>query len=163
MKSMSVDVYYDADGSCKDPRTAIKILAEDLPNYLVRHTFIDMWRGVQLPRAASLNGADAILMMGTTAELRQDLGWAVQYGISSIDIPNDYLAIWYVRWPTKDKTKTIVSIAPLERYWGGSANPYNLNWRNLYDNQVFSGGVSLNTLADQILPTVQGQTGWVRI
>jgi hypothetical protein len=88
MKSMSVDVYYDADGSCKDPRTAIEILAEDRPGYLVRHGFIHMWNGVALPPAASLNGAEAILIMGTTAELQQDLRWAVQYGMTAVNIPN---------------------------------------------------------------------------
>jgi hypothetical protein len=163
MKSMSVDVYYDADGSCKDPRTAIEILAEDRPGYLVRHGFIHMWNGVALPPAASLNGAEAILIMGTTAELQQDLRWAVQYGMTAVNIPNDQLAIYYVRRPTKDKTMTVVSIAPLQRYWGNYTNAYNLGWRDLYPSQIFNGGISLDTLVVHILPTVQGQTGWVRI
>jgi hypothetical protein len=48
-----------------------------------------MYTGHQLPRAATLNGADAIVMMGTTAELQNDLRWTVQYGLTAIDIPND--------------------------------------------------------------------------
>jgi hypothetical protein len=156
---MSVDGYYDSPNSfsAKDPGTAIAILSESHPGYLVRHGFVDMYRGQRLPRAATLNGADAIVMMGTTAELQNDLRWAVQYGLAAIEIPNDYLAVWYVRRSTTDKTKTVVSIAPLQRYWGNSADPYNRNWRNLYANQVFNGGISLQTLADHILPTAQGQ------
>jgi hypothetical protein len=128
-----------------------------------RPSLIGLWNGQPHPRQVQLAAYQAILMMGTTTELQQDLGWAVQYGISSIDIPNDQLAIYYVRRPTNDKTKTIVSIAPLQRYWGSYQNAYNLGWRNLYPSQVFNGGISLNTLADPILPTAQGQAGWVRV
>lgn len=163
---MSVDVYYDTNGSCKDPRAAIAILAEVQRGYLVRHSFIQMWQGVALPPAASLDGASAILMMGTTTDLQNDLRWAVYYQMTAVNIPNDYLVIYYVRRPTTDRTKTVISIAPLQRYWGTHANAYNLGWRVLYPTgggQQYNAGVSLNTLADQILPTVQGQTGWVRI
>ena len=139
---------------------AIGILTEAVAGNLVRHSLIHMWNGVAMPRSASLNGADAILMQGTTAELQQDLRWAVQYGMAAIDIPNDYLAIWYVRRRSGSFTKTVVSVAPLQRYWGNQATPHNLNWRNLYPNQVYSGGISLSTLADNILPTVQGQAAW---
>jgi hypothetical protein len=58
-----------------------------------------------------------------------------------------------------DKTKTVVSVALLARYWGNEHDPYNRNWRNLYANQVYNGGISLQTLADHILPAAQGQRG----
>jgi hypothetical protein len=99
-------------------------------------------------------------MQGTTSELQQDLRWAVQYGMAAIDIPNDYLAIWYVRRQAGTFTKTVVSVAPMQRYWGNQGNPYNRNWRNLYPNQVYNGGISLSTLADNILPAAQGQAAW---
>jgi hypothetical protein len=108
--------------SAKDPGTAIAILSENLGCHLVRYSFLDMYRGQRPPRAATLYGADAIVMMGTTAELQNALRWTVQYGLTAIDIPNDYLAIWYVRRSTMDKTKTVVSVAPLQRYWGNQ-NP----------------------------------------
>jgi len=157
---MSVDVYYDSNGAAQDPGAAIGILSEAAQGNLVRHSFIHMWTGVAMPRSASLNGADAILMQGTTSELQQDLRWAVQYGMAAIDIPNDYLAIWYVRRQAGTFTKTVVSVAPMQRYWGNQGNPYNRNWRNLYPNQVYNGGISLSTLADNILPAAQGQAAW---
>jgi len=159
---MSVDVYYDSPGlfSAQDPRTAIAILSESQQGYLVRHSFMGMYGGQQLPPYATLVGRDAILMMGTTSDLQNDIHWTISYQLTWINIPNDYLSIWYVRRSTMDKTKTVVSVAPLQSYWGNTQNPENRGWRNLYPNQVLNGGISLQTLKDTILPTVQGSRGW---
>lgn len=160
---MAVAFYYDYPSwfTCHDPGAAIAVLSEQSPGHRVLHRFIDFYgvfySGQPLPAYLTLNAADAFLMMGTTAELQNELYSTSQSGLTWISIPNDYLAIWYVRRTTQ---QTVVSIAPRQGYWGNEGVPYGRNWRNLYPYQVFNGGISLYTLAYEILPQVEGQKGW---
>jgi hypothetical protein len=156
---MSVDIYFDTDGSAQDPANAIQILSQALPNYLVRHTFTDMWRGMQLPGVARLEGTQAILMMGTTAELQADLLAADNQGVQGIDVVPDVLCIYFVRRKAGLETKTVVSIAPLD-YWRLPNYVENINqtWYRLWDGTTQSA--SLQYLANTILPRGKGINAW---
>jgi hypothetical protein len=156
---MSVDIYFDTDRSAQDPANAIQILSQAVPNYLVRHTFTDMWRGMQVPPVVTLNRPEAILMMGTTAELQADLLAAYNYGVQRIDVIGDVLCIYFVRRKAGWETKTVVSIAPLA-YWGlpNYAADINQTWYQLWDGVIQT--VGLDVLANTILPRGHGVNAW---
>jgi hypothetical protein len=156
---MSVDVYFDTNGSAQDPAAAIQILSQSVAGYVVRHAFTDMWAGMQLPRRASLEGTQAILMMGTTAELQADLLAAYNQGVQDIDVVPDVLCIYFVRRTAGLETKTVVSIAPLD-YWGlpNYADDINQTWYRLWDGT--SQNVGLQSLANTVLPRGKGVKAW---
>jgi hypothetical protein len=133
---MSVDIYFDTDGSAQDPVTAIQILSQSVAGYVVRHAFTDMWAGVQLPRRAS-GGHSSHSMMGTTAELQADLLAAYNQGVQDIDVVPDVLCIYFVRRKAGLETKTVVSIAPLD-YWRlpGYVEHINQTWYRLWDGTI---------------------------
>jgi hypothetical protein len=166
-----IDVFYDTDGSAWEPTTAVAILSEtNTHNYLVRHSFIDMWNGQNPPAYPALQGTQAIVMMGTTEELQQDLADAMIAGVQAIQIPGDMLAIYYVRrlrggyGPlVRQNTETVVVIAPAVGYW--SLPPMQVpagrigDWEVMYPYYVYDGGISLQVLKDEIIPVADGKPG----
>jgi hypothetical protein len=156
---MSVDIYFDTDGSAQDPVTAIQILSQSVAGYVVRHAFTDMWAGMQLPRRASLEGTQAILMMGTTAELQADLLAAYNQGVQDIDVVPDVLCIYFVRRKAGLETKTVVSIAPLD-YWRLPSYVEHINqtWYRLWDGTIQN--IDLRSLANTVLPRGKGVNSW---
>ena len=166
-----IDVFYDTDGSAWNPATAVEILSErNTHNYLVRHSFVDMWRGQNPPAYPDLQGRQAVVMMGTTEELQQDLADAINAGVQAINIPGDMLAIYYVRRlrggfgsVIRQNTETVVVIAPAAGYWSLPPNQQPAaqigDWANMYPYYVYNGGISLQVLKDQIIPVADGQAG----
>jgi hypothetical protein len=165
---MSVDFFFDTYQIAKDWVNAINILTQEIPGYEVPHSFIDMWPSIyDLPRTAYLNGAEAILMQGTTSELQANLLYAETLGIQAISVPNDLLGIYYIRRKAGGpgpfgETKTIVSIAPMGRYWkkGQYVNDFDQTWYRLSDDYIRGGGISLDSLANQVLPLAQAVAAW---
>lgn len=156
---MSVDVYFDTNGSAQDPANAIQILSQAIQGYVVRHSFTDMWAGMQPPSVARLEGTQAIVIMGTTAELQADLLAAANQGVQAIEVFGTILCIYYVRRKAGLETKSVVSIAPLE-YWGlqNYANDIGQTWYKLWDGTTQS--INLQYLANTILPLGKGVNAW---
>src|ERR1700738_497678 len=133
---MSVDIYFDTDGSAQDPVTAI-----------------------HLPRRTSVEAPKAILMMGTTAELQADLLTAYNQGAQDIDVVPDVLCIYFVRRKAGLETKTVVSIAPLD-YWRLPSYVEHINqtWYRLWDGTIQN--IDLRSLANTVLPRGKGVNSW---
>jgi hypothetical protein len=110
-------------------------------------------------------------MMGTTDELQTTLRLAINQGIVGIQVPDDNMAIWYVRRKAGTFTKSVVSIAPLERYWGPEVTARNSHveqpggWYWLWTGTIASNEniqyISLEDLADQVLPRAKDVAAWL--
>jgi hypothetical protein len=165
MKSMSVDFYYDNNGAAKNAANAIAILRNDNS---ARHSFADLWNPNPVPAWALLNApaGDAFLMMGTTEDLSAALLAAKSQGAMYIQIPGDHMALWYLRRKSGTFTKTVVSVAPLRRYWGLNANdPTQIhgqygNWYPLWDYVYYDTAVDIAELASNALYRAQGVEAW---
>jgi hypothetical protein len=114
---------------------------------------------MQPPSVARLDGSQAIVMMGTTAELQADLLYADGQGVQAIELVGDVLCLYYVRRKAGFETKSVVSIAPLD-YWGmpNYANDINQTWYQLWDGITQS--TTLQFLANTILPSGKGVNAW---
>jgi hypothetical protein len=157
---MCADFCYDSNGSAKHPASAIQRLKHRQGNSA--GSLAGLWDG-QPPNWPNLDRAHAILMMGTTSELQSALQHAENQGIQGIWVENDEMAIWYVRRKAGFSTKTVVSIAPLQRYWRLAANnPAQVpgQWFPLWDQQIYNDGISLADLRNKVLIGAQGITAW---
>jgi len=164
---MSVDFYWDNTGLAKNAATAIEILTGQRSSF-IRDSFAGLW-GSQPPQWPDLPGAEAFLMMGTTDELQTALRVALSQGIAGIQIPDDNMAIWYVRRKAGTFTKSVVSIAPLQRYWGVGFTQTQAEqpggWYWLWTGTIRTNEnikyITLQDLADQVLPRAKGVDAWL--
>jgi hypothetical protein len=162
---MSVDFYYDNSGAARIATVAIATLRND--NY-ARHSFAELWSPNPVPSWAQLNSptGDAFLMMGTTEELRDALAAAKNQGAMYIQVPRDYIALWYLRRKSGTFTKTVVSVAPLRRYWGLDNNdPAQIHaqygyWYRLWDYEQYDTALDLAEIANNALFNGQGVDAW---
>jgi hypothetical protein len=92
-------------------------------------------------------------MMGITEEIQAGLQTAIDRGMNALVAPNDALAFWYVR-VANGTTRSLISVAPVQRYWGGQTNPKPAQWKELC--QPVAGAVLLQTLKDSIVPIAKG-------
>jgi hypothetical protein len=157
-KSMPAEFYIDRNGSTKGPGAAIEILRGD-------YSTIDLtglWDGSN--NQLRLSGTDALLMMGTTAELQQALYAAKSQDVISVAIPGEDKVIWYVRRRAGLETKTVASLASLSQYWALVQDDPRLvpgGWYQLYEGLELTGyALDLGILADWMLPRARGVTAW---
>jgi hypothetical protein len=150
--------FWDRTGECKDPRTAIDALGGSR----AKQNLSSFWTGspnLELP------ANNAILMSGITDDLQQALKSDLGRGLKDI-LVKDLIAIWYVRWKRSitDPVITVVSIASVQGYWDLKLNdPDNSSgyrWLRLYRGYRVNGGVSLDALANQLLPFAKGAKPW---
>jgi hypothetical protein len=155
---MTAAFFWDRTGECKDPRTTIDALGGSR----AKPYLSSFWTGspnLELP------ANNAILMSGITDDLQRALQSDVGQGLKEIRV-KDLMAIWYVRWRRgfTDSVITVVSIASVQGYWDLKLNdPDNSSgyrWLRLYQGHTFNGGVTLDVLANQLLPLAKGAKPW---
>jgi hypothetical protein len=107
----------------------------------------------------------ALLMMGTTDDLQKVLRQDYNDGIQALWTTGmGSMKIWYVRRRAGKETKTVVIIASWPDYWD-SRNDYYYSaqnkkgWYDLYQNSYIEA-ISLQILANQILPNAKGVDAW---
>ena len=152
---MTAAFFWDRSGECKDPLTAINALGSSRAKALLS----DYWRGsanIDLP------ANNAILMSGTTDDLQTALKPDIDAGLTGIMV-SQLMAIWYVRRTAGLSTKTVVSIASVQGYWnlqGNAPDQTGYRWYRLYTGWTMNGGVSLDTLRNDILPDAKAVKAW---
>jgi hypothetical protein len=125
------------------PKTAVAILRQDAsvdPNFKrldVKHNFSDLLT----PGASNvpLRGTTALLMMGRTDDLKENLQRAMNAPTNAkgVFVQDDYLVIFCVR--RKSAAKTVACIAGLNQYWEGNAdNAVGLLWTQVYPSPILN-------------------------
>jgi hypothetical protein len=161
---MPAEFHFDHEQDCKNPGQAIAWLQHPL----AKRSLVSFYGGAaipQIPPSIAL-GSTALLMMGTTSEIQGALRQDYNDGIQSLQTAGaGSMKIWYVRRRAGMETKTVVIIASWPDYWGSrndyyyDAARYPKGWYDLYQNS-YQNAISLQTLADQILPAGQGVSSW---
>lgn len=169
---MTVAFYYDNSQhrQARSPANAVQCLRSNG----ARNSLANLWGGgnvVNLVYQTPTAGSGALLMMGRTDELNDNLNYA--YGVNNIRqiwCSDDDLVVFYVRcriggseimghW-VGGHDHTVVSIAPLSRYWNLQRNflatyqGYN-GWFSMYpwdqkDTPIFNGGLDVQLLQYRI-------------
>jgi hypothetical protein len=152
---MTAAFFWDRSGECKNPLTAIDALGGSR----AKPNLSSFWTGSS---NLDLPANNAILMSGTTDDLQQALGRDIGAGLEAINV-QQLMAIWYVRRTAGLSTKTVVSIASVQGYWnlqGNVPEQSGYRWYRLYTGWTMNGGVSLDTLRNDILPDAKGVKAW---
>jgi hypothetical protein len=152
--------YFDHKGNCKDPGQAIALLQSPESNTMLS----SYWPGVRTPRQVILLQNTALLMMGITEYLQAALlrDYNNGDGIMHLETAGEgTMKIWYVRRRASLETKSVVIIASFPLYWAGQHTNYGgkLGWQDMYPNSYINA-MSLNSLANVVLPTGSGVTAW---
>lgn len=166
---MTLAFYYDdsQSGNAKSPANAVHYLRNATSDSIAH-----CWGGgnsVNLVQQTPTAYSGALLMMGTTEELAGAFRYAS--GVSDIDTiwcSDDSLVVFYVRchiggtaWGgIAGHTHTVVSVAPLWKYWGLQRNFLTLyqghnGWWPMYprdqqDAEIFNSGIYLATIRDRV-------------
>jgi hypothetical protein len=167
---MTVAFYFDDSqhGQAKSPANAVQWLRSNAAS----DSIANLWGGgnsVNLVWQSPTAGSGALLMMGRTGELADALSYAS--GVSNIDAiwcSDDSLVVLYVRCHIggtgalgiAGHTHTVVSVAPLWKYWGLQRNFLTLyqghnGWFSMYpwnqqDAEIFNSGIYLATIRDRV-------------
>lgn len=167
---MTLAFYYDDSQyrAAQSPANAVQCLRGNAAS----DSIANLWGGgnsVNLVFQTPTAGSGALLMMGRTDELANALGYAS--GVDNIDsiwCSDDFLIVFYVRCyiagtgalGLAGHTHTVVSIAPLQKYWGLQRNFLSLNqgynsWFSMYpwnqqDGEIFNGGINLATIRERV-------------
>jgi hypothetical protein len=158
------DYHFDDVQDCKNPGQAIAYLQ----NPMARTTLANFYGRAAIPQIPDriALGSTALLMMGTTDDLQKALRQDYQDGIKSLETTGaGSMTIWYVRRRAGRETKTVVIIASWPDYWGSRKDYYYdaqnnpKGWYNLHPNSYINA-ISLQTLADHILPAAKGVDAW---
>jgi hypothetical protein len=142
----------------KNPSEAVKLR----DHKMAETRFERLWA---YPRASfALPRGEAIIMSGVTDDLKGALQSAIDEGGMKEILVEGLMAIWYVRCRHHLKDITVVSIASLQGYWDLKLNDPDrssgYNWLRLYTGYTVNGGISLDALANQLLPDVKGKASW---
>jgi hypothetical protein len=167
---MTVAFYYDDSqhGQAKLPANAVQLLRSNAAS----DSIANLWGGgnsVNLVQQTPTARSGALLMMGTTDELATALNRASGVdNIETIWCSDDDLVVFYVRchiggtsWGgMAGHRHTVVSVAPLWKYWGLQRNFLTLNqgyngWFPMYpsnqqDPEIFNAGIFLATIRDRV-------------
>jgi hypothetical protein len=155
---MTAVFYLDRDGSCKLVQDAIQKV-RDVQQAKNSSGFFDEW-ALDPPRPFLGLGNSAFVMNGTTPELTAYLDVVGRAGLLSIAAEGQVLALWYVRWQIGGTTRSLISVAPLVRYWGLVPGYAPLNdWKQIWPQQ--NNGVSLVDLMRNIVPCGEGVKSWL--
>jgi hypothetical protein len=109
----------------------------------------------------------ALLLSGTTSELKDLLQTAENEGIQGLEATGDKLVIWYLRRSAGTATKTLVLIAPKSRFLGVTsddpAKNYDytrkIGWRFMGVSPD-DGRISLRWLRTGAIPLGEGVSSW---
>ena len=113
----------------------------------------------------------ALLMNGTTDELKKMLHIARNEGIEGVEASNDCTLVWYLRRKAGTETKSLVLIAPKASFLGANHDDpvVNYNYRTKSDGWRFMAvskydtwiiPPSLTWLITECLKQGEGVTAW---
>jgi hypothetical protein len=155
---MTASFFWANGGQGKDPLEAIKLR----DNEWAKTRLQKLW--VYPPASFALPRRDALIMSGVTDDLQRALQSGIDEGGMKEILVEGLMAIWYVRCKHYLKEITVVSIASLQGYWDLKLNdPDNSSgykWLRLYTGYTVNGGISLDALANQLLPRAKGVDSW---
>ena len=166
---ITASFFWDRTFEAKDPTSAIKLLGGQKARNCLADYYTSL--GQQIPQGIQLPSGNAILMSGTTDDLQKALGSDLGRGLKYI-LVEDLMAIWYVRRGVPGSitnlelksTETVVSIASVQGYWNLRMNDPDrvsgYSWYRLYSGHCYRGGISLDALANQLLPLAKNVGSW---